>query len=86
VSFNKINTFGWYNQRVYDLETAGHEVSDFSAALNLTQISDDRIPTGIYYRKESIPFHERISVLKEGPLISRPFDSRSLKHVIQNLT
>lgn len=85
VSFNKINTFGWYNQRVYDLAEAGHDPSDFSAALDLTRIGDDKIPTGVYYQKESVPFHERIQVLEEGPLISRPFDSRKLKNMMRDL-
>jgi 2-oxoglutarate ferredoxin oxidoreductase subunit beta len=85
VSFNKINTFGWYNQRVYDLEKTGHDPSDFSAALNLTQISEDKIPTGIYYQQDSIPFHERIQALQKGPLISRPFESQVLKKMILDL-
>lgn len=85
VSFNKINTFGWYKQRVYDLTTTGHDPSSLSAALELTLGRDDKIPTGVYYQQETIPFHERISVLKDGPLMSRTFESTKLKKIIFDL-
>ncbi len=74
VSFNKINTNQWYKDRVYDIEEAGHDSSDLAKAIILSLEWGDKIPTGLFYEKKSLPFHERIAVLQEGTLISYPFD------------
>lgn len=48
VSFNKINTWQWYRERVYQLE--GHQPDNRERALALAESGDDSIPIGILYR------------------------------------
>lgn len=48
VSFNKVNTFGWYKDRSYILED--NDTSDWCAAMQLADEFPDRIPLGILYR------------------------------------
>lgn len=74
VSFNKINTNQWYKDRVYDIQSTGHDASDLAKAIVLSLEWGDKIPTGLFYAKESVPFHNRIGVLQERTLISYPFD------------
>jgi len=69
VSFNPVNTFGWYKERVERLEDTGHDPADFDAALKLAFSGEDKIPIGIYYRKEASHFTGQIPALAEGPLI-----------------
>ena len=57
VSFNKINTHLWYKERVFDLAPE-HDVTDFQRALALSLMDEEKIPTGIIYKKESSCFHE----------------------------
>ena len=53
VSFNKVNTFKWYSERVYHLEAQkGYDPGDRSAALQKAQEWGERIPIGILYRCE----------------------------------
>ncbi|HVM45561.1 MAG TPA: thiamine pyrophosphate-dependent enzyme, partial [Candidatus Thermoplasmatota archaeon] len=33
VTYNKLNTYDWHRERVYNLQEAGHDVSDFAAAV-----------------------------------------------------
>ncbi len=69
VSFNKLNTFSFYNQRVYELDS-GYNSSDKAAALVKAMEFDDKIPIGILYKEEKESFHQKNAVLKEGiPLI-----------------
>ena len=77
VSFNKINTQKWYMDRVYDIE-ASHDTGDFAKAMGLAMEWGDKIPTGILYEKETIPFHQRINGLWEKPLIDHVFDSEKV--------
>lgn len=48
-SFNKINTFRWFKERVYDINEAGHDPSNLQQAFNLAQEWGDKIPTGIFF-------------------------------------
>jgi len=55
VTFNHVNTFAWYRERLYDLAFEGHDTSDADAARARalewpTETGDARIPTGILYR------------------------------------
>jgi len=85
VSFNQINTFGWYKKRVYDLEEEGYAPDDLQKAISLSFQWGDRIPTGIIYRKESPSFTERIGMVKEGPLVDREYDPEKLQELLSSL-
>jgi 2-oxoglutarate ferredoxin oxidoreductase subunit beta len=49
VSFNKVNTYEWYRERVYELEEA---LKDRLEAIRVAQAWGDRIPIGILWRDE----------------------------------
>lgn len=68
VSFNKVNTFDWYRQRVYKLGP-DHDPSDRGKAFLKALEWGDRIPLGILYRHERETFEERLPVLADGPLV-----------------
>ncbi len=51
VTFNKINTFKWYKDRVYYLEE-DHEKGNWEQAVRRAQEWGDRIPLGIFFRQE----------------------------------
>ena len=84
VSFNRINTFAWYKQRVKPISEA-HDPTDFIAAIKLAQKFGDEIPTGILYEVEKPVYHERHPVLKDRkPLILKKTDQKKLKELIQS--
>lgn len=71
VSFNKTNTFGWYKERVYELDES-YDSGDKTIALIKAMEFDDKIPLGILYRQEKCTYHQRNEVLKQGtPLLDR---------------
>lgn len=72
VSFNKINTFHWYKERVYPLEE-GYDPGDRIEAFRRSLEWGQKIPTGIFYRKERMSFAEHVPVFRNGALHSQPF-------------
>ena len=66
VTFNKINTFEWYRQRVYHIEP-GYDPEDRINAFQKALEWGDRIPLGIIYRNHRPVLEERIPVLKDSP-------------------
>ena len=70
VSFNKVNTYEWYKQRVYHVGAdydPEHRIGAFQKALEW----GDRIPLGIIYRNSRLTFDERVPLIKELPLVKQ---------------
>lgn len=81
ISFNKINTFGYYKSRVYHIED-DYNPADKLEAFKKSLEFGDKIPLGVIYREEKADFAERNQVLKSGlPLVDR----QTSKEVVQKL-
>lgn len=82
VSFNKINTFEWYRQRVVRLEPE-YNPEDRMAAFQKALEWGDRIPIGIIYKNNRPLFEERIPVIKNIPLVKQPFDIGKVENTLK---
>ncbi|MFN3346394.1 MAG: hypothetical protein ACK42E_01080 [Candidatus Bipolaricaulaceae bacterium] len=72
-SWNRVQTFAWYKERLWSLEEAGHNPTDRQAALSLALSGEERIPVGVLYEAPPEPtWEERHPVLRQGPLVGRP--------------
>jgi len=69
VTFNYLNTYDWFRQRVYKLEEEDHDVTDRKKALETAFEWGDRIPIGIFYKKERPIYHDNLPHVKDLPLI-----------------
>ncbi|HAZ27711.1 TPA: 2-oxoacid ferredoxin oxidoreductase [Candidatus Acetothermia bacterium] len=74
-SWNRVNTFSWYKERVRPLED-DHDPTDRMAALRVALQDGERIPTGILYRSDRPSFESRHPVLKGEPLALRPLPTQ----------
>jgi len=68
VTYNKLNTFDFFRQRVYKLESAGHDPGDIVAAWQRSLEWGDKIPIGLFYRTERPTYEDLEEVLSAGPL------------------
>jgi 2-oxoglutarate ferredoxin oxidoreductase subunit beta len=82
VSFNHVNTFAWYKQRVRELPP-DHDPADFDAAMRAAQDFGDTIPIGVIYRNDHPSFIERQPVLAGGPLGERRVDEQTVRRVME---
>lgn len=84
VSFNKTNTFTWYNQRVYELDET-YDCKDKTAAMQKAMEFGDRIPIGLLYREEKSTYHQKNKVLNQGtPLLDRKTDPDLVNRLIKS--
>lgn len=81
-SFNKVNTFSWYKERCDPLPSA-YDPTDWKAAMEMSFEWGDKIPVGIIYRNDRLPFEEHFSVLSQGPLVERDVDRQMLKKIME---
>ena len=82
VTFNRINTYEWYRQRVYRIEpdfNPEDRIEAFKKALEW----GDRIPIGIIYRNNRPLLEERIPVLREKPLVKQAIDISKLETTLK---
>ncbi len=85
VSFNKVNTFHWYKERVYQLE-GSYDPRDRAAAFTRCQEWGDRIPTGIFYQCQRPVFEEQIEILNKTPLTKQIFDFEKAKQEVNGFS
>ena len=75
VSFNKVNTWKWYRERVKPIDDS-HDPYDRAAALELAFTWGKEIPIGIIYRSHRPSYESHIDVLGKSTLVAR-FESGS---------
>ncbi|NLW35255.1 2-oxoacid:ferredoxin oxidoreductase subunit beta [Syntrophorhabdus aromaticivorans] len=78
VTFNKINTYAWYGQRVYRIEP-DYDPEDRAAAFEKALEWGEKIPIGLIYRKHRPTFEERVPVIDGSPLVNRSIFSDAMR-------
>ena len=82
VSFNKLNTYAWYKERVKKLDES-HDPTDFDAALAVAMKAGDELPIGVIWKNtERRPFAEFLPTLTGTPLAGRPTNLDALTEVM----
>jgi len=78
VTFNKLNTYEWFRERVYKLEEAGHDSRDKKAAREkaeeevLTQYK--KIPIGLFYKEERPTYEDQLPQIADKPLVEKQLE------------
>lgn len=83
VTYNKINTFQFFQQRVYKLEEdKTYNPHDKNAAFVRAQEWGDKIPIGVLYAVERPTYEEQLPQLQAGPLVKQPL-KRDISSLLQ---
>jgi len=83
VSFNKVNTFSWYKSRCKELPP-GYDPTDWGAAMKVAEQWGETIPIGIIYRQERPSFESSFPALKQGPLVGREVNRKTLTEIMES--
>ena len=85
VSFDRVHTFQWYQERIYDLNAEGHDTGNHRAAMERAKEWGDPIPIGIFYRNpEKLSYEQQVPVLKDRTLVKRQVDPSRIERVIDS--
>ena len=84
VSFNKLNTFSWYSERVYKMEEddADYDPGDRVKAFGRSLEWGERIPLGIFYVNEKPTFEDNLEVLRSGPLVRNKANPKKVDELL----
>ena len=83
VSFNHLNTYSWYQERVYKLEEeSGYDPGDKKAALEKALEWGVRIPIGVICEKELPVYEDQLPALGKGPLVTQKIDPKRAESLL----
>ncbi len=94
VTFNKINTFQWFRDRVYKLEDEGWDSTSRAAALELSMTTfhdlactpeQCRVPIGVFFREEGRPTYADGLPQLSGPLWKLAREPRDVSDLVASL-
>lgn len=68
VTYNKLNTYSFFREKVYKLEDEGHDVNNFELALKKSMEWENRIPLGVLYETDKAVYEESEPAYEFGPL------------------
>ena len=85
VTFNKINTFKWYKDRVYYLDEAYDPTDKIAAFIKAQEFGDEGIPAGIIYKElGKATYHDMHPVLKDGKaLVDRVWEPKDAEKLVE---
>jgi 2-oxoglutarate/2-oxoacid ferredoxin oxidoreductase subunit beta len=72
VTFNKVNTYQFYKERVYKLEDENHDTGDWETAYKKAEEWGERIPIGVFYSEDRPVYEKNFPVLEKGALVDQP--------------
>lgn len=95
VTFNHKNTFSWFYERVYKVETQGHDPKDKAKAFTLSEEwplrhpvrnnEKEHIPTGIIFQEERPTWEDGIPQIAQLPLVKQSPFQRDITSVFDEL-
>jgi 2-oxoglutarate ferredoxin oxidoreductase subunit beta len=89
VTFNYLNTYQWFQERIYKLDAAGHDPKDKSAAfekaLEDSKTDYKKVPIGLFYKEERLTYEEQLPQIKDRPLVKHDLGKVDISAVYKDL-
>lgn len=95
VTFNHKNTFSWFYERVYKVETENHDPKDKAKALAVAEVwplrhvlkegEKERIATGIIYQEERPTWEDGIPQIATAPLVKQSIENIDITSILDEL-
>lgn len=85
VSFNKLNTYDWYSNRIYNVnDDSNYNPEDKSKAYQKAAEWGDRIPIGIIYKSQKKTYEEKSGLGKKNPVIEENIENIDINKIIKD--
>jgi 2-oxoglutarate ferredoxin oxidoreductase subunit beta len=85
VSFNRVNTFKWYSDRVYEIDSdSTYDTKDRLNAFQKAQEWGDKIPIGTIYRIQRPTLEEQIPAIADQPLVAQQTNPKVFAELLEN--
>ena len=87
VTFNRVNTHKWYQDRVYKIEDdAQYDPKDKMMAFEKSQEWGEKIPIGIIYMAERLALNDQIPSIQGKALVRQKIDPNAFENMLKMFT
>jgi 2-oxoglutarate ferredoxin oxidoreductase subunit beta len=87
VSFNKLNSYEWYQKRIYHLESLGnYDPTNLQQALQVGAEWGEKIPVGLFFQQQRPTLEESLLPASAIPLVERPVGDADLRPLMLELS
>jgi 2-oxoglutarate ferredoxin oxidoreductase subunit beta len=84
VSFNRVNTFKWYSERVYKIDAdSPYDAGDRLNAFQKAQEWGDKIPVGVIYRKQRPTLEKQFPAIADQSLVEQQTDPGTFTELLE---
>jgi 2-oxoglutarate ferredoxin oxidoreductase subunit beta len=84
VSFNRVNTFKWYSERVYKIDAdSPRDTEDRLWAFQKAQEWGVKIPIGVLYRNQRPTLEEQIPAIADQPLVAQQINPGAFSELFE---
>ncbi|MBI5467000.1 MAG: 2-oxoacid ferredoxin oxidoreductase [Candidatus Kerfeldbacteria bacterium] len=85
VTFNHLNTYSWFYERIVKLDTLQHDPHNRLQAWQQATSGPDQLPIGVFYQADKPTLEDRFEQLHNGPLVEQ-HSSRDLSDLLTHYT
>ncbi len=87
VTFNKLNTYPWFQKRVYKLEN--NDVTDKWEALKIAAEDEEtdfeKVPIGVFYKVEKPTYESTLPQIKDKPMVRQSIENIDISEAYNEL-
>ncbi|MCL5773405.1 MAG: thiamine pyrophosphate-dependent enzyme [Firmicutes bacterium] len=83
VTFNFLNTYQWFQKKVYKLEDESHNPQDRDAAHRKAMEWGDRIPIGLFYKESRLTYEDELPQIKDMPLVRQSIEDIDISKLME---
>jgi 2-oxoglutarate ferredoxin oxidoreductase subunit beta len=84
VSFNHVNTYQWYKQRIYNLQEEGHDASDKQQAFARAMEWGERIPLGVFYQEQRPTYEDELPQIQTQTLLEQDITNIDITELMED--
>lgn len=87
VTFNKINTYQWYQERIDKLENdPNYDPTNRAMAFEKAEKWDDKIHIGLYYKEDRSTYEDELPMITEQPLTLHDISNIDISKEMESYT
>ncbi|MBN1646275.1 2-oxoacid:ferredoxin oxidoreductase subunit beta [Candidatus Woesearchaeota archaeon] len=85
VTFNHVNTFEFFDSRVYNLQEENYDTTNKANAIIKSEEWGERIPIGVFYETRRSTYADELPQLKDQALVDQDISNINVEHIMEYL-
>ncbi len=85
VTWNYLNTYQWFRERVYKLDETEYDPTDKQKALEKSFEGYDHLPIGVFYKEDRPLYRDNLPYVKETPLTKLSLEDIDITSLIKEM-